>query len=150
MERYHFFRNRRPVNCGQHMAHVPVTAVTEAPVSDIPKPEEEADSEEIREERVPVMYPIGQMHGTYILAQNENGLYIIDQHAAQERIKSFKLMLMLVNDQRFICRVMKGERHDHILHFRLDLPDFLPEIFVFNPFLGRMLVNDIQARAGRA
>ncbi|MER3125035.1 DNA mismatch repair endonuclease MutL [Bacillus pumilus] len=38
-------------------------------------------------ERVPVMYPIGQMHGTYILAQNERGLYIIDQHAAQERIK---------------------------------------------------------------
>jgi DNA mismatch repair protein MutL len=33
------------------------------------------------------MYPIGQMHGTYILAQNEKGLYIIDQHAAQERIK---------------------------------------------------------------
>ena len=33
------------------------------------------------------MYPIGQMHGTYIFAQNENGLYIIDQHAAQERLK---------------------------------------------------------------
>ena len=33
------------------------------------------------------MYPIGQLHGTYILAQNENGLYMIDQHAAQERIK---------------------------------------------------------------
>ncbi|MCH1623699.1 DNA mismatch repair endonuclease MutL [Fredinandcohnia quinoae] len=38
-------------------------------------------------ERIPVLYPIGQMHGTYIIAQNENGLYIIDQHAAQERIK---------------------------------------------------------------
>ena len=37
--------------------------------------------------RVPPLYPIGQMHGTYILAQNDNGLYIIDQHAAQERIK---------------------------------------------------------------
>ncbi len=37
--------------------------------------------------RVPPFYPIGQMHGTYILAQNEKGLYIIDQHAAQERIK---------------------------------------------------------------
>ncbi|RFU71372.1 DNA mismatch repair endonuclease MutL [Peribacillus saganii] len=37
--------------------------------------------------RVPVLYPIGQMHGTYILAQNSDGLYIIDQHAAQERIK---------------------------------------------------------------
>src|SRR5699024_3375898 len=40
-----------------------------------------------RRTRVPVMYPIGQLHGTYILAQNENGFYMIDQHAAQERIK---------------------------------------------------------------
>ncbi|MBS3679968.1 DNA mismatch repair endonuclease MutL [Ornithinibacillus massiliensis] len=39
------------------------------------------------EDRVPTMYPIGQLHGTYILAQNENGFYMIDQHAAQERIK---------------------------------------------------------------
>ncbi|WP_297991232.1 DNA mismatch repair endonuclease MutL [Anoxybacillus sp.] len=43
--------------------------------------------EEIDQARIPPLYPIGQMHGTYILAQNENGLYIIDQHAAQERIK---------------------------------------------------------------
>ncbi|UDE95855.1 hypothetical protein LHA31_03535 [Carnobacterium viridans] len=27
------------------------------------------------------------MHGTYLFAQNEKGLYILDQHAAQERIK---------------------------------------------------------------
>jgi DNA mismatch repair protein MutL len=39
------------------------------------------------ESRVPPLYPIGQMHGTYIFAQNEKGLYIIDQHAAQERLK---------------------------------------------------------------
>ncbi|MEH7126332.1 DNA mismatch repair endonuclease MutL [Bacillus sp. JJ1503] len=37
--------------------------------------------------RIPPLYPLGQMHGTYIFAQNEKGLYIIDQHAAQERIK---------------------------------------------------------------
>jgi DNA mismatch repair protein MutL len=42
---------------------------------------------ESNKEKLPVLYPIGQMHGTYILAQNENGLYLIDQHAAQERIK---------------------------------------------------------------
>ncbi|WP_102346861.1 DNA mismatch repair endonuclease MutL [Bacillus sp. Marseille-P3661] len=39
------------------------------------------------EERIPPLYPIGQMHGTYILAQNDRGLFIVDQHAAQERIK---------------------------------------------------------------
>lgn len=36
---------------------------------------------------IPALYPIGQVHGTYIVAQNEEGLYLIDQHAAQERIK---------------------------------------------------------------
>lgn len=40
-----------------------------------------------KEERIPAMYPVGQVQGTYIVAQNERGLYLIDQHAAQERIK---------------------------------------------------------------
>lgn len=35
----------------------------------------------------PELYPVGQVHGTYIVAQNDEGLYLIDQHAAQERIK---------------------------------------------------------------
>ncbi|MGW6665221.1 DNA mismatch repair endonuclease MutL [Peribacillus sp. NPDC055009] len=48
--------------------------------------EEEIEANE-QANRIPPMYPIGQMHGTYIFAQNEKGLYIIDQHAAQERIK---------------------------------------------------------------
>ncbi|MBU8612841.1 MULTISPECIES: DNA mismatch repair endonuclease MutL [Bacillus] len=62
-------------------------------VSDVSEEQPETFEQECHEEqqpaseRVPIMYPIGQMHGTYILAQNENGLYIIDQHAAQERIK---------------------------------------------------------------
>jgi len=52
-----------------------------------PIPEPNRSAKEQPEPRVPAMYPIGQMHGTYILAQNEKGLFIIDQHAAQERIK---------------------------------------------------------------
>ena len=52
-----------------------------------PIPEPNHSAKEQPEPRVPAMYPIGQMHGTYILAQNEKGLFIIDQHAAQERIK---------------------------------------------------------------
>ena len=30
--------------------------------------------------------PIGQVHGTYIIAEAEDGLYILDQHAVHERI----------------------------------------------------------------
>ncbi|MBJ8326293.1 DNA mismatch repair endonuclease MutL [Streptococcus pacificus] len=35
----------------------------------------------------PELEYFGQMHGTYLFAQGKEGLYIIDQHAAQERIK---------------------------------------------------------------
>lgn len=43
-------------------------------------------NEESSRSAVPVMYPVGQVHGTYIVAQNDTGMYLIDQHAAQERI----------------------------------------------------------------
>lgn len=36
--------------------------------------------------KLPKLYYIGQLAGTYLLAQNEIGLFMIDQHAAQERI----------------------------------------------------------------
>ncbi|GAK48044.1 DNA mismatch repair protein MutL [Secundilactobacillus oryzae JCM 18671] len=39
-----------------------------------------------KEERFPDLRYIGQMHGTYLLAEDESGLYILDQHAAQERV----------------------------------------------------------------
>ena len=44
--------------------------------------------EDIKEDNstMPLMYPIGSVFGTYIICQNELGMYIIDQHAAKERI----------------------------------------------------------------
>lgn len=37
-------------------------------------------------ERFPALQYLGQFHGTFLLAQAADGLYILDQHAAQERI----------------------------------------------------------------
>lgn len=44
-------------------------------------------SEESSKESFPQLEYFGQMHGTYLFAQSDEGLYIVDQHAAQERIK---------------------------------------------------------------
>lgn len=44
------------------------------------------EQEQVKE-RFPLLEYFGQMHGTYLFAQSQDGLYIIDQHAAQERIK---------------------------------------------------------------
>ena len=35
----------------------------------------------------PDLHVVGQIHGTYIVAQSDDGFYLIDQHAAQERVK---------------------------------------------------------------
>ena len=37
------------------------------------------------------LHPIGQIHATFIVAQNEDGMYLIDQHAADERINYEKV-----------------------------------------------------------
>ena len=42
-----------------------------------------------------VLYPVGLAHGTYIIAENEDGLYLLDQHAAYERINYERYMKRL-------------------------------------------------------
>ena len=51
-----------------------------------PKEEISENKEEKQNERMPELYPVGLVHGTYIICQNEKGMYLIDQHAAKERI----------------------------------------------------------------
>lgn len=47
------------------------------------------------EEKLPELYPIGLFLGTYIGCQNEKGIYLIDQHAAQERINYEKFSYLI-------------------------------------------------------
>lgn len=55
--------------------------------------------EDVRVNKLPVMYYVGQLHGTYLLFQDENNMYIVDQHAAYERINYEKIKNALSNEK---------------------------------------------------
>lgn len=54
---------------------------------DRPQTSGQDEKQKNKKPRFPELTYIGQMHGTYLFAEAEDGLYIIDQHAAQERCK---------------------------------------------------------------
>lgn len=58
---------------------------TEVKTAQAPKETMKQEGAKPQNECLPSMQVIGQFHQSYILAQGEAGLYIIDQHAAQER-----------------------------------------------------------------
>lgn len=55
---------------------------------------------EIKEPRIKKMFPVGLVHGTYIIAENEEGMFVIDQHAANERINYEKYLYELGNHEK--------------------------------------------------
>ena len=63
------------------------------------KKEETASSEEVIY-RIKQMHPIGIVHKTFIVAENEVGMYLIDQHAAAERINYEKFMKELSREDK--------------------------------------------------
>lgn len=54
--------------------------------------DETSEKEEISTPRIKKMIPRGIVYSTYIIAENEDGMYIIDQHAAAERINYEKVL----------------------------------------------------------
>ncbi len=62
------------------------------------KEEDTDEVEEVpveKEYRIKKMEPRGIVYSTYIIAENEDGMYIIDQHAAAERINYEKVLAAL-------------------------------------------------------
>ncbi len=71
---------------------------------DLQEIREESDSYqetiEESEPRIKKMIPKGIVHMTYIIAENEDGMYIIDQHAAAERINYEKYLKAMSQDEK--------------------------------------------------
>lgn len=54
--------------------------------------------EDAKSDKIGNLYYIGQLFGTYLLAQTDNELVLIDQHAAAERINYEKILKALENN----------------------------------------------------
>ena len=74
---------------------------TELDLSISEKSEEYKEKEIIinKELKELTLYPVGLALGTYIIAQNEEGVFMIDQHAAQERINYEKYLKALKEEK---------------------------------------------------
>ncbi|MFA5603379.1 MAG: DNA mismatch repair endonuclease MutL [Bacilli bacterium] len=100
--------------------------------------DEEIITQTESKETMPELYPVGVVHGTYIVCQNELGMYLIDQHAAKERInyelykrklgnpKNDKIALLfpitieLTNDEFIILK----ENKEVLLNMNIDVEEF--------------------------
>ena len=59
------------------------------------------NNEVVKEEyRIKKMHPLGIIHKTFIVAENEEGMYLIDQHAIAERINYEKFMKELSKENK--------------------------------------------------
>ena len=90
------------------------------------------------------LYYIGQLHGTYLLAQNEEGLFIVDQHAAMERVqyeKNYQLLRDVSGDcvELLIPIVLKYAANELLL-LKEALPSLMKFGFEIEEFGGQSLV----------
>lgn len=61
---------------------------------------EEVNSDKEKNEELKKLYlePIGSIHGTFIVAQNDEGMYLIDQHAAHERV-NYEMVKKMIEEK---------------------------------------------------
>ena len=70
---------------------VPDNDITEEELVVLDNPVDVVDDDN----KLPELYPVGLLHGTYIVCENEKGIFLIDQHAAKERINYEKVSYLL-------------------------------------------------------
>ena len=77
--------------------------------------EQENYQEQIDIPRIKKMIPRGIVYKTYIIAENEDGMYIIDQHAAAERINYEKVLKEITKENKIIL--------DLLVPIKIELPN---------------------------
>ena len=108
------------------------------PNNELDNEEEPSYIEERPKETLPKLYPIGLALGTYIVCENERGIYLIDQHAAQERINYEKNSYLLAHPNNDVISplipmiielpnnefIIAKEKLDIIKSYNIDIEEF--------------------------
>ncbi|MFA6648578.1 MAG: DNA mismatch repair endonuclease MutL [Candidatus Izemoplasmatales bacterium] len=85
----------------------------------------------LNQSRIPDMEYIGQFAGTYLLFQNQEGLFLIDQHAAAERIRYENYIKRMSNPKRSYYDLLVPFNVDFSNHDAIQISDHLSEITDF-------------------
>ena len=97
-----------------------------------------------KETSFPDLRYIGQLHGTYLITENQSGLYLVDQHAAQERVNyeyyrkaigevsddQQRLVVPIVLDYSTSDFLLISERLDLLAQLGIQLEEFGQNSFV--------------------
>lgn len=108
------------------------------PNNELDNEEEPSYIEERPKETLPELYPIGLALGTYIVCENERGIYLIDQHAAEERINYEKNSYLLAHPNNNVISplipmiielpnnefIIAKEKLDIIKSYNIDIEEF--------------------------
>ena len=108
------------------------------PNNELDNEEELSYIEERPKKTLPELYPIGLALGTYIVCENERGIYLIDQHAAQERINYEKNSYLLAHPNNDVISplipmiielpnnefIIAKEKLDIIKSYNIDIEEF--------------------------
>jgi DNA mismatch repair protein MutL len=77
-------------------------------------------------DRIPNLNYIGQIHGTYLIFESEDGMYIMDQHAAAERINYEYYYNVLANPKNERIQLLVSENVE-LTKFEYDkMSDLIP------------------------
>ncbi|KFZ27126.1 MAG: DNA mismatch repair protein MutL [Candidatus Izimaplasma bacterium HR2] len=100
------------------------------------------EEEQLEIKKLPELEYIGQLLGTYLIFQNEEGMYIMDQHAAAERVR-YELYYKKMSEPKI-------ETYELLIPITLNLSN--SEVFelkdkfnIFEPLGVKFEVNEVQS-----